>query len=91
MSQKSNRPTGEAPRYARALANLEGALGRFRDQAVRLGSEERARAIRLLLKAADEIVRLRFIPIPGKEAVAMYLDELSEDAAALEDEGTATS
>jgi hypothetical protein len=91
MSQKSNRPNGEEPRYARALANLEGALGRFRDQAVRLGSEERGRAIRLLLKAADEIVRLRFIPIPGKEAVAMYLDELSEDAAALKDEGTATS
>jgi hypothetical protein len=91
MNQKSNRPNGEGARYARALANLEGALGRFRDQAVRLGSEERARAIRLLLKAADEIVRLRFIPIPGKEAVAMYLDELSEDAATLKDEGTATS
>jgi hypothetical protein len=91
MSQKSNRPTGEAPRYTRALANLEGALGRFRDQAVRLGSEERARAIRLLLKAADEIVRLRFIPIPGKEAVAMYLDELADDSAALKDEKTATS
>lgn len=91
MSQKSNRPEGASPRYARALANLEGALGRFRDQAVRLGSEERARAIRLLLKAADEIVRLRFIPVPGKEAVAMYLDELADDAAAVDNEGRVTS
>jgi hypothetical protein len=91
MPSKSDRPEGEAPRYARAIANLEGALGRFRDQAVRLGAEERARAIGLLLKAADEILRLRFIPIPGKEAVAMYLDELSDDVAALKDEDPATS
>lgn len=51
----------------------------------------RARAIRLLLKAADEIVRLRFIPVPGKEAVAMYLDELADDAAAVDNEGRVTS
>jgi hypothetical protein len=58
---------------------------------VRLGVDERTRAMALLLRAADELLRLRFTPVPGKAAVAMYLDELAQEAAGLRDDDAATS
>jgi hypothetical protein len=91
MTQKLNRPNGEERRYARSLANLEGALGRFRDQAVRLGADERTRAVALLLKAAHELLRIRFVPVPGNAAIGMYLDELADDAGARPEDDPATS
>jgi hypothetical protein len=67
----------------RSLTTLERALRRFLTQAARLGHEERTRAMSLLLKTADDLLQLRFSPVPGKAAISMYLDELAEEAAAL--------
>jgi hypothetical protein len=67
----------------RALTTLERSLRRFLGQAARMGHEERTRAMSLLLKTADDLLRLRFAPMPGKAAISKYLDELAEEAAAL--------